>query len=341
MAADQALRIRGLKESRFTDALFARPLQLLSVTVIFLCIIWILNSKNFHQISRTDLISSSLMYRPHFLGSQGLADLDKLIKWNDELFMSTMTTYKLKARDLCLTDRTGCSVATNKKRPPEPMGFEKYDMFNPYVGCPHGHSLQRVGDQKDGGKWLCTDIMKKDDCVVFSLGSDGNYIFEQDLLGSTKCNIYTFDCTYAGSSQGPRHKYINKCIGTAAKETTDEKFTTLENAVKELGISSIDLLKIDIEGYEFDETAYWSIKDSWLPEQVAIEVHHSQAIYSGKGNNTDFSNLLWPVHELYLSDLALFFGHLGHLGYAIASREDNPFGTCCAEFLLIRVADWL
>ena len=95
-------------------------------------------------------------------------------------------------------------------------------------------------------------------------------------------------------------------------------------------MSTIDLLKIDIEGYEFDETAYWSIKDPWLPEQIAIEVHHSQAIYSGKAANTDFSNLLWPAHDLYLSDLALFFGHLGHLGYAIASREDNPFGRCCA-----------
>lgn len=47
-----------------------------------------------------------------------------------------------------------------------------------------------------------------------------------------------------------------------------------------------------------------------------------------------------PAHHLIASDLALFFGHLGRLGYAIVSREDNPFGNCCSEFLLLKVADW-
>ena len=72
-----------------------------------------------------------------------------------------------------------------------------------------------------------------------------------------------------------------------------------------------------------------------------------QVIYYGGGNQTshykvqDFNNLLWPVHHLDASDLSLFFGHLGRLGYAIASREDNPEGTCCSEFLLLRTADWV
>jgi len=81
---------------------------------------------------------------------------------------------------------------------------------------------------------------------------------------------------------------------------------------------------------------------------ISIEVHHSQVVYHG-GNSTetshykvqDFSNLLWPVQHRDLSDLSLFFGHLGRLGYAIASREDNPQGTCCSEFLLLRAADWI
>jgi len=95
-------------------------------------------------------------------------------------------------------------------------------------------------------------------------------------------------------------------------------------------VERVDLLKVDIEGYEFDELSSWSITDS-LPVQISIEVHHSSVIYTGGNENEtshykvqDFSNLLWPVHHLDLSDLALFFGHLSRLGYAIASREDNP-----------------
>jgi len=48
-----------------------------------------------------------------------------------------------------------------------------------------------------------------------------------------------------------------------------------------------------------------------------------------------------PMQDMRLSDLALFFGHLARLGYGIASREDNGYGNCCAEFLLLKVADWV
>ncbi len=308
-----------------------------AVLLLVSYVLWSGGSTKIHQDIKIDVGSP---YRPHFPGSEGRAALDKLTKWNDELFMTTMTMYKNKSRDLCTTDKVGCEVAAENRRPPEPLGHAKYDIFNPYIGCPNGQHLKRVGDAEEGGKWICTDLLKKKDCVVFSLGSLGQYDFERDLLASTECNIYTFDCTYNGKSQGPRHEYIKKCIGTASKEASDTNYTTLAHALNVTGFASIDLLKIDIEGYEFDEIAFWSIKDTWLPEQLAIEVHHSEAIYLDRGSVMDFSNLLWPKHDLYLSDLALFFGHLGRLGYAIVSREDNPHGKCCAEFLLVRVADW-
>ena len=56
----------------------------------------------------------------------------------------------------------------------------------------------------------------------------------------------------------------------------------------------------------------------------------------------NLSNLLCagPLHDVSQSDLSLFFNHLGGLGYAIASREDNAMGECCSEFLLLKVGDW-
>lgn len=46
--------------------------------------------------------------------------------------------------------------------------------------------------------------------------------------------------------------------------------------------------------------------------------------------------MIWPMHELSLAELAVFFGKMGELGYAIVSREDNPIvraaapALCCA-----------
>lgn len=33
--------------------------------------------------------------------------------------------------------------------------------------------------------------------------------------------------------------------------------------------------------------------------------------------------MVWPMHQLSMAELAVFFGHMADLGYAIVSREDN------------------
>jgi len=162
------------------------------------------------------------------------------------------------------------------------------------------------------------------------------------------CNFFDaimigFCSTYRGRSQGSRHTYIEKCIGTREKAGTDKRFSTLAGAAKSLRVPKITLLKIDIEGYEFDEMAAWRAEDLTLPEQISIEMHHSQVMYAGGSSYNkpmDFSNLLWPIQNMSQSDLSLFFSHLSRLGYGIASREDNPIGNCCSEFLLLKIADW-
>jgi hypothetical protein len=242
-------------------------------------------------------IVSGYTYKAHFPGVFGLVSLEKLINWNDDLFRATMNMYKKKAMEVCSdlrTTRDQCVAAVDARRPPEPTGFELYNLFSPYITCPAGKKLmKRIGDAGDGGKWLCVDLLQEKDCVIFSLGSNGQYDFERDLLARTSCRIYTFDCTYDGESQDPeRHTYIKKCIGTQEKEGTDKRFVTLSNAARELGVEKINLLKIDIEGYEFDELSGWSMTDGWLPEQISIEVHHSQVCDWMRGVGSD--GVGWP-----------------------------------------------
>ena len=52
--------------------------------------------------------------------------------------------------------------------------------------------LMRIG-QGDGGKLVC-DLrrLKQDDCLVFSIGSKGDFSFETEILKiNSKCEIHT------------------------------------------------------------------------------------------------------------------------------------------------------
>jgi hypothetical protein len=69
-----------------------------------------------------------------------------------------------------------------------------------------------------------------------------------------------------------------------------------------------------------------------LPEQISVEVHFT------------FQHPQWPDGPLTAAartqfQMSLLFQHMANLGYAIASKEDNPYLDigCCAEFTFLRV----
>jgi hypothetical protein len=71
-------------------------------------------------------------------------------------------------------------------------------MFNnvdPMFTCPHA---RRVGGRGDGPKWVCDPhrLRTLNDCLVYSIGSAGNFMFEDglnDIVGSKHCEIHVFD----------------------------------------------------------------------------------------------------------------------------------------------------
>ena len=91
----------------------------------------------------------------------------------------------------------------------------KFSPFVPFVDCPPGTSVQRFGGQgehMDGGKLLCADMAMHvtglpPDCVILSLGSQGDYSFEMAMLNNTPCVVHTLDCTYDGKAQHERHRW--------------------------------------------------------------------------------------------------------------------------------------
>jgi hypothetical protein len=51
-----------------------------------------------------------------------------------------------------------------------------------------------VGSTADGGKLICDLGRLRPPCVIYSLGSQGDYSFERDMLRLTQCEVHTFDC---------------------------------------------------------------------------------------------------------------------------------------------------
>jgi hypothetical protein len=94
------------------------------------------------------------------------------------------------------------SLFQDKAREPkhgDATKISRWLLYNvdPMFTCPH---VRRIGGWTgDGPKWVCDPhrLEKLDDCLVYSIGSKGNYIFEDGLneyLGNKKhCEIHTFD----------------------------------------------------------------------------------------------------------------------------------------------------
>jgi FkbM family methyltransferase len=251
----------------------------------------------------------------------------KLTHWQGSLFPKMAALYRASTN---CAESWGCP-----NRPTEPFGHERFSLFHPVVDCPPGMQLSRWGSEGDGGKWLCGVEKLKEKCVILSLGSNGQFDFEESMLQNTPCEVHTFDCTYDGNSLGPRHHYHKQCLGSAQKAKEDAMFISLAQAATSLGIDEISLLKMDIEGFEYDVMSSWQKTDP-LPFQVSFELHHF-GVYAKTSQNPESSNVMWKDRDVTLAELALFMSHLADLRYAVVSKEDNLDCPHCCEFTLIRV----
>lgn len=224
--------------------------------------------------------------------------------WRSSLFDATMKSYKAS-------------------RFVEAAGHSTFDLFEPFISCPYGETLKRWGEEGDGGKWLCGIDHLKPGCIIFSLGSRNTYGFEEAMLENTPCVVHTFDCTVDGRSLSSRHFFHKLCIGSPEKVLGNPKYITYDDAVQNQSSGIISLLKMDIEGHEFDVFAGWSdLNAELLPSMVSFELHI---------NNRRHGNRMTAMQ------MSLLFTKLSNLGYAIVSKENNPKSQGCSEFTVLKI----
>ncbi|KAG0066753.1 hypothetical protein BGZ93_003026 [Podila epicladia] len=129
--------------------------------------------------------------------------------------------------------------------------------FQPAFNCPH--EVERIGRINDGGKWVCgMSVLERPSakkCVIYSLGVFDDSSFEAAMMERTNCEVWAFDGSVdgvAGDARGnPRIHFSKVFLGCQDKVENGYVFKTLPTIMKENGHTWIDVLKIDIEGYEF------------------------------------------------------------------------------------------
>ena len=130
----------------------------------------------------------------------------------------------------------------------------------------------------DGYKWGCGIHLIKDPCVIYSLGSMNDFSFEIAIYRVVPhCHIYTFD-PFVEKPMIPSRMihnlhYYKWAIGGKNEIVNGTQYYTIPTIMKRLNHTFIDVLKMDIEGWEW--TALLDINEFPSIGQLLMELHIS------------------------------------------------------------------
>ena len=216
--------------------------------------------------------------------------------------------------------------------------WDLYDLYFPAIGSSAMDvSTYGMKGKTDQGKLLVnTADLTKDACNIFSAGSNNVFDFEVEILGRTNCTVYVFDCTVKSPSiPDSRINYYEWCLGKRdtvesgslanLKGAHEVRIRSLQSVMRELSISNIDILKMDIEGSEWgvlNDLLSCAKEDKCsLPSQLAMELHFDNSIPS-----IDYISAL--SYDLHCA------------GYVVVAVAPNEQCAGCAEISFARLMKW-
>ncbi|KAJ7166415.1 methyltransferase domain-containing protein [Mycena crocata] len=254
--------------------------------------------------------------------------LRQLLKYSEEEYQDTV-----KQRT-AMIKKYGPTPDKIESFPVHGEFYTIWDFFPPAYQCPH--RVQRVGTLGDGGKYLCgmPRIATKKSCVVYSFGINGESSFEADILNRAPgCQVYGYD--FSVTSFGPeiaknprlasRGHFFSYALGSKDMHgpADDPPTYTLHSLMKRNGHTFIDILKIDIEGSEFESLkAFFNAfaTSGVLPlGQLQLEIH-----LAGQTKYRKFSGFLEWWEQLEKMGLRPFFSepNLVYMNIIQGSKPD-------------------
>lgn len=231
----------------------------------------------------------------------------------------------------------------------------KFDALGPIANiCKYPIESYGVGD---GEKRACglLEQSKTQECVIYSIGSNNEWEFEEAIYEKTNCTVHTFDCTVdLEKSQPPikirdRVKLYPYCIGSRDMIVNGMQFLTYDSIHEAIKVKTLPIyLKIDIEGFEYNVLkALIDSRSKTLPDQIALEIHmttikvfieHAQLGHNHIISDTDVIGGPGPERIRGTGEIALFMDYLWRSGgYYLIDRHDNEECTLCSEILLAKI----
>lgn len=180
--------------------------------------------------------------------------------------------------------------------------------------------FQSFGDGHGGTSTaVCSNApsMRRQICWVVSLGFNGDWGFERDVVRNTACNLHIFSCVGAWrvpNDLKERVKIHKKCIGT--RDNVHKDSISWERILETGGGSLPALLKMDIEGHEFPVLKEMITDDKFLPDQIVADMHLNKAI---------------------AVDIERHFIALREAGYRVVHRADSPNWEQCSAVTLLKL----
>jgi hypothetical protein len=171
------------------------------------------------------------------------------------------------------------------------------NLFHHFLLHKQCHRPVRVGNCKDGSKWICMDdfmerttklaiLQDNRRCIVYSFGSSDDSCFEEAVAEATDCDIFIFDPT---SSELRDDRWTYLPYGLTGKDPSVSDFwdwrtqsrtkcdgcrmKNLKEIMAELGHQWIDILKVDIDGAEWRSFEYaFQVMHTLPASQIQIEL---------------------------------------------------------------------
>ena len=203
-----------------------------------------------------------------------------------------------------------------------------FALWKPHIDCVDAinQAFGGMDGENSSARQLCSfskALQHRVGCVVYSFGvnSPADMGFEEAILLSTKCKVFSFDCTMGDDWSekkelvAGRHVFYPYCI-SAKDNFPDKRYFTLPTITKMLGHAPPTFFKMDIEAFEHAVIHSWRNSDP-LPEQFNMELHCTTEPISGS------------YRELSNAEQTFTLMHLYRLGYRVArtSREEGGIDT--------------
>ena len=175
-------------------------------------------------------------------------------------------------------------------------------------------------------------------CEMISIGSNGEWGFEEAVQLNTNCVTHTFDCTVSENPRKPNIDSINFypfCISSKNEVKDGREYATYSQIIEKTGMTTPPaLFKIDVEGFEYDvmaqmlDEAEKNNKMHMLPNQISVELHYATRMY----------DVPWMSRSVTTAEIAMFVGMMYRKGgYMISHHKAfGPGCYACAEILFVR-----